>query len=307
MKRGEILEGFGRSYYSYRRRDDDEQHYMDREKRDFKRNELQHELGHESNNIQVVINGKPWKVFPGKGRADSPEEYRHLQSMKTWAEKKSAATGKDWKVYLTGASPTVKEMDSASTGTPVPGKVQKVNPDGTVDVVDNKGTVTPKIDPKTITPDPKDPNKLNVNVPQAKLQPGTNVNMTTEQDVVGPRFAGIQQTKHADGGTTTDYQQGPMRAKQKVDAQGRPIKTTAQYDLGVGKLGSEQDHVSGIRTNTATPADPSIDPNQLLPTDSIAAARGVDPKKFAKFQKQNPSAVKEDSALEAMLRIAGLR
>jgi hypothetical protein len=76
------------------------------DKRDFKRAELQHELGHEKNNIQVSINGKPWKVFAGKGTADSPEEYRHLQSMKHWAEKKSASSGKKWSVSLTGAEPS---------------------------------------------------------------------------------------------------------------------------------------------------------------------------------------------------------
>jgi hypothetical protein len=77
----------------------------------FKRNELRHELAHERNNIQVVINGKPWKVFPGRGYADSREEWQFLQSMKTWADKKSAQTGKKWSVHLTGASPTLEESD----------------------------------------------------------------------------------------------------------------------------------------------------------------------------------------------------
>ena len=128
-----------------------------------------------------------------------------------------------------------------------------------------------------------------------------------DEDQVSPRFAGVQQTKHADGSQTTDYQQGPMQSTQKVDAQGRPIKSTAAYDLGVGKLGAEQDHVTGIQTTTATPADPNADPNALLPTSAVAAARGVDPKKFAAFQKQNPAAVKESPELIAMLSIAGLR
>ena len=128
-----------------------------------------------------------------------------------------------------------------------------------------------------------------------------------DEDQVSPRFAGVQQTKHADGSQTTDYQQGPLQSTQKVDAQGRPIKSTAAYDLGVGKLGAEQDHVTGIQTTTATPADPNADPNALLPTSAVAAARGVDPKKFAAFQKQNPAAVKESPELRAMLSIAGLR
>ena len=67
---------------------------------------LGQELAHERNNLQVYINGKPWKVFPGRGYADSQEEFKFLQSMKAWAEKKSAATGKKWTVSLTGAEPT---------------------------------------------------------------------------------------------------------------------------------------------------------------------------------------------------------
>lgn len=125
-----------------------------------------------------------------------------------------------------------------------------------------------------------------------------------ETDIVSPRFSGLQKTQHADGSTTTDYQAGPMQATQKVDAQGNPIKSTAKYNIGLGTLGAEQDHVSGIRTTTATPADPNADPNQLLPTNAIAAAKGVDPKKFAKFQRQNTAA---REALDAMLRIARLK
>ena len=120
--------------------------------------------------------------------------------------------------------------------------------------------------------------------PVAPVAEGDNT--ATFEDTVGPRFAGVQQTQHADGSKTTDYQQGPLQTTKKVDAQGRPIKTTASYDLGVGKIGSEQDHVSGIRTTTATPAAPGTDPNALMPTSAIAAAKGVDPNKFAAFQAQ---------------------
>ena len=120
--------------------------------------------------------------------------------------------------------------------------------------------------------------------PVAPVAEGDNT--ATFEDTVGPRFAGVQQTQHADGSKTTDYQQGPLQTTKKVDAQGRPIKTTASYDLGVGKIGGEQDHVSGIRTTTATPAAPGTDPNALMPTSAIAAAKGVDPNKFAAFQAQ---------------------
>ncbi|CAB4241827.1 hypothetical protein UFOVP71_365 [uncultured Caudovirales phage] len=67
---------------------------------------LRQELAHETNNLQVSINGRPWKVFAGKGTADSPEERNYLRGMQAWAEKKSAATGKKWTVGLTGAEVT---------------------------------------------------------------------------------------------------------------------------------------------------------------------------------------------------------
>lgn len=136
-----------------------------------------------------------------------------------------------------------------------------------------------------------------------------------EADVVSPRFAGVQQTKHADGSQTTDYNQGPLQSTQKVDAQGRPIKTTTAYDLGAAKLSHNNDHVSGIRSTEVAPrvgdgtdtAAALAAAHQMMPTADIAAARGVDPKKFARFQKQNPTAVKESPELTAMLTIARLR
>jgi hypothetical protein len=127
-----------------------------------------------------------------------------------------------------------------------------------------------------------------------------------EADVVSPRFAGVQQTKHADGSQTTNYQAGPLQTTNKVDAQGRPVTSKATSDLGVATVDTELDHTSGIRSNAVTPRG-GMDPNKLVPTADIAAAKGVDPKKFARFQKQNPAAVKESPELTAMLTIARLR
>jgi hypothetical protein len=93
------------------------------DKRDFKRAELQHELGHETNNIAIAINGKTWKVVPGRGTADSNEEWQYLNNMKKWAEKKSASSGKKWSVHLTGANVTEQLAESAygdiKVGSPV--------------------------------------------------------------------------------------------------------------------------------------------------------------------------------------------
>ena len=78
--------------------------------RDFRNQERNVGLEHEKNNIQISINGKAWKVIPGKGYADSREEREYLNNMKKWAERKSAATNKQWTVYLTGANPSNESM-----------------------------------------------------------------------------------------------------------------------------------------------------------------------------------------------------
>ena len=41
------------------------------DKRDFKRREMEHELGHETNNYAVVIDGRQWKVFADKRQAEN--------------------------------------------------------------------------------------------------------------------------------------------------------------------------------------------------------------------------------------------
>jgi hypothetical protein len=136
-----------------------------------------------------------------------------------------------------------------------------------------------------------------------------------EADVVSPRFTGVQQTKHTDGSQTTDYQAGPLSSNNKVDANGKPLRTKIKYDLGAATLSHDNDHVSGIRSTEVAPrvgdgtdtAATLAAAHQMMPTADIAAARGVDPKKFAAFQKQNPTAVKESPELTAMLTIARLR
>lgn len=109
-----------------------------------------------------------------------------------------------------------------------------------------------------------------------------------------------------------DYAAGPLQVTNKVDAQGRPITSRVRYDLGAGVADTELDHTSGIKTNTFAPrvgdgtdtAATLAAAHRILPTSAIAAARGVDPKKFAAFQKQNPTAVKEDDNIKARAKAA---
>jgi hypothetical protein len=59
------------------------------------------------NNFAVYINGKKWKVFKGRGQfADDYKEIQHYRQLQTWAQQKSAATGKKWTVSITGEEPT---------------------------------------------------------------------------------------------------------------------------------------------------------------------------------------------------------
>ncbi len=59
------------------------------------------------NNFAVYINGKKWKVFPGRGTyADDEREMKQYYDLQAWAKRKSDATGKKWEVYRTGEPPT---------------------------------------------------------------------------------------------------------------------------------------------------------------------------------------------------------
>lgn len=118
-----------------------------------------------------------------------------------------------------------------------------------------------------------------------------------------PKMSGYGQTIDlATNQIVHDYHAGPLQLNYKADAQGRPITSRAKYDLGAATLGYDQDHVSGIRSTEVAPrvgdgtdtAATLAAAHQIMPTSVIAKAKGVDPAKFAAFQKQNPTAVKED-------------
>ena len=59
------------------------------------------------NNFAIYINGKKWKVFKGRGQyADDQREKDHYRQLQSWAQQKSASTGKKWEVYITGEPAT---------------------------------------------------------------------------------------------------------------------------------------------------------------------------------------------------------
>jgi hypothetical protein len=94
---------------SYQRDYDNSQvGFGDQGKREFKRAEMEHELGHETNNYSVSIDGRTWKVFGSKSHADAVA--RSLQNK-----------GKKATVHPTGApiseTASAGATSSASIGT----------------------------------------------------------------------------------------------------------------------------------------------------------------------------------------------
>jgi hypothetical protein len=93
---------------SRRNYDDNRTGFSDQSRRDFKRAEMEHELGHETNNYAVAIDGKTWKVFGSKSHAEAVA--RSLQNK-----------GKKATVHETGAeiseSASAGATSSASIGT----------------------------------------------------------------------------------------------------------------------------------------------------------------------------------------------
>jgi hypothetical protein len=60
----------------------------------------------EVNNIEVSINGRPWKVFAGHGLDSSQEFFKQKQKVDAMCKRKTAETGKKWSWGVTGAPAT---------------------------------------------------------------------------------------------------------------------------------------------------------------------------------------------------------
>jgi hypothetical protein len=54
------------------------------------------------NNIEVSINGRPWKIFPGAGPDGSKAFFQQKQDVDEMCKRKTAATGKKWSWGVTG-------------------------------------------------------------------------------------------------------------------------------------------------------------------------------------------------------------
>ena len=61
------------------------------------------------NNIEIKINDRTWKIIRGAGPEGSQEWFNQRQKMKDMCARKSAETGKDWRMYITG-KPTTESV-----------------------------------------------------------------------------------------------------------------------------------------------------------------------------------------------------
>jgi hypothetical protein len=62
--------------------------------------------GNPVNNIEVSINGRPWKIFPGAGSDGSRAFFQQKQDVDEMCKRKTATTGKKWSWGVTGEPAT---------------------------------------------------------------------------------------------------------------------------------------------------------------------------------------------------------
>ena len=68
------------------------------------------------NNIEVSINDRPWKIFPGKGPDGSKAFFQQKQDVDEMCKRKTAATGKKWSWGVTGDPATNESVEENKKG-----------------------------------------------------------------------------------------------------------------------------------------------------------------------------------------------
>ena len=84
------------------------------------------------NNIEIQINGRTWKIFPGAGAEGSKAWFEQKQKMRELCKRKSAETGKEWRMYVTGR-PTTESVAE--------GQLEFNTPDPVVVIQDKQGKI----------------------------------------------------------------------------------------------------------------------------------------------------------------------
>ena len=137
--------------------------FGDQGKREFKRREMEHELGHETNNYAVAIDGRTWKVFADKNHAQAVA--RSLQNK-----------GKKATVHETGADPTTEATGDAL------GTVSSTTPDGQVSIKTTDGAEI-KTDQSALMPGANGTVQMKPDAAGDTLKPGAKVVSTEDMGV----------------------------------------------------------------------------------------------------------------------------
>ena len=141
--------------------------------REFKRQEMEHELGHETNNYAVAIDGRTWKVFASKNHAQAVA--RSLQNK-----------GKKATVHETGAEPTAEAMGADM------GKITKVDPATKKATLTKPDGTSMEVDSTALKPTPD--GKMSMDTPDTdELKAGTAVVSTENVELTAMlRIAGLR-------------------------------------------------------------------------------------------------------------------
>jgi hypothetical protein len=90
-----------------------------------------------------------------------------------------------------------------------------------------------------------------------------------------PEMMGLGQSINlANNQTTRKYNSGAMATSQRVDANGKPLETDIEYDLGAAKMRYNNDHAKGIRSAEFAPG-PDF-PTDLVSTKDMYAQGNKD-------------------------------
>ena len=291
--------------------------FGDQSKREFKRREMEHELGHETNNYAVAIDGRTWKVFADKNHAQAVA--RSLQNK-----------GKKASVHETGAEPTTE-----ATGADV-GKITKVDPATKKATLTKPDGTSMEVDSTALKPTPD--GKMSMDTPDLKT--GTAVVSTEAADVpyqvkqgpqpmamTSPRPTAIVASKKWTA-ITPDIeakatQQGFRKVMLKVNGQMVPGLEGGDQAMGSKIIVAPTDFqtMTGDRNSENAPHVPkdyqTKEPLKKGPDGKWRNSKGEERDSMhggpvnngaAMFRSMTPRPpTQESSELTAMLRIAGLR
>jgi hypothetical protein len=118
-----------------------------------------------------------------------------------------------------------------------------------------------------------------------------------------PKMMGLGQSINlANNQTTQTYNNGPVATSQRVDANGKPLETDIEYDLGAAKMRYNNNHASGIRSAEFAPG-PDIPQDLVTSKDMYARGNKDREDTYNRAMAQVNSAPVQENSLSKFLSI----